>query len=111
MSDKALGIIEQRDVDFYGDELTAARGSDGQIYVSIRQMCASLGIDDNGQRQRMRRQPGLSAGLGVCKLHSPGEVVNSIIDRNNVVAGRGSWRNAYKLSYSCHTNTIIAKAN
>ena len=85
MSDKALATIEQRNVDFYGDELTAARGVDGQIYVSIRQMCESLGIDDNGQRQRMRRQPVLSEGIGVCKLHTPGGVQDTFVLRVDLV--------------------------
>ena len=35
MTDKALQPIEQKQVDFYGDELTAVRLADGSIYVSI----------------------------------------------------------------------------
>lgn len=85
MDDKALTVVEQREVEFYGDELTAVRGSDGQIYVSIRQMCQSLNIDDYGQRQRMRRQPVLNEGVGVCKLHTPGGVQETFVLRVDLV--------------------------
>lgn len=85
MSDKALAVTEQKNVDFYGDELTAVGGSDGQIYVSIRQMCESLAIDDNGRRQRMRRQPVLNEGIGVCKLHTPGGIQDTFVLRVDLV--------------------------
>ncbi|HRQ38465.1 MAG TPA: phage antirepressor N-terminal domain-containing protein [Chloroflexota bacterium] len=62
--------VAQREVEFYGDTLTAIRAEDGQIYVSIRNMCQSLGLDDNGQRQRIRRHIVLADGLMVCNLHT-----------------------------------------
>jgi ferritin-like metal-binding protein YciE len=34
-------------------------------------MCQSLGVDTQGQRQRINRHKILNAGLGVCKLHTP----------------------------------------
>ncbi len=67
---KALIPVEQKQVEFYGDTLTAIRAEDGQIYVSIRNMCQSLGLDDNGQRQRIRRHTVLADGLMVCNLHT-----------------------------------------
>jgi hypothetical protein len=42
MTDKALTSIEQREVSFYGDELTAVRASDGRVCVSIRHMGDAL---------------------------------------------------------------------
>ena len=66
-----LTTTEQRDVDFYGDSLTAIKASDGQIYAPIGQMCRALGIDTQGQTQRIRRHKILSDGEGVCNLHTP----------------------------------------
>lgn len=62
MSEKALAIIEQRDVDFYGDELTAIRAEDGHIYVSLSHLCDALGIDTQGQARRIKRQSILLKG-------------------------------------------------
>ncbi len=45
MSEK-LTVIEQREVDFYDDQLMAIRAEDGQIYVSIRHMCAALDYNE-----------------------------------------------------------------
>ena len=45
MSEVSLTVVEQREVEFYGDELTAVRSEDGQIYVAVSQMCQALGID------------------------------------------------------------------
>jgi hypothetical protein len=67
---KALISIEQKEVEFYGDELSAVRADDGRIYASIRHMCQALSIDDQGQRQRINRHTILSRGLMVCKLHT-----------------------------------------
>ena len=63
MSD--LVPVEQRDVKFYDDELTAVRTDDGQVYVAIRQMCNSLGLDPQAQRRRMERHKILNNGLKV----------------------------------------------
>ena len=62
MSERALAIIEQRDVEFYGDELTAVRAEDGHIYVSLAHLCDALGIDTQGQARRIKRQSVLLKG-------------------------------------------------
>lgn len=54
MKETALTIIEQRSVDFYGDELTAVRSETGEIYVSIRHLCDALGLDRASQSRRIR---------------------------------------------------------
>ncbi|GIK54670.1 MAG: hypothetical protein HND44_00445 [Chloroflexi bacterium] len=59
--------VEQREVEFYGDELTAVRLASGQIYAFISQMCRALGLDTQTQRQRIERHTILARGLGVCK--------------------------------------------
>lgn len=40
-----MKAIQQREVEFYEDRLTAVwGGGDGQIYVSVNELCAALGI-------------------------------------------------------------------
>ena len=56
MDDVALTVIEQREVEFYGDELTAVRAADGHIYVSVRHLCDALGLDRAAQVRRIKRQ-------------------------------------------------------
>ena len=66
----ALVSIEQKDVEFYDDVLTADRADNGKVYASLRHMCQALGIDVQGQRQRINRHTILDRGLMVCKLHT-----------------------------------------
>lgn len=69
MSDeKSLAAIEQKRVEFYGDDLVAVRVQDGTIFVPIRPLCELLGLDWSGQRQRIMRDAVLSQkfkGVGV----------------------------------------------
>jgi len=82
----SLAIIEQREVDFYGDELTAVRSDDGQIYVAVSQMCQALGIDTQGQTRRIQRLEILADGLkGVAKLATPGGVQRGYVLRVDLV--------------------------
>lgn len=69
-TDNKLAVIQQRDVVFYDDSLTAVRAEDGRIYAGLTQMCNALGIDAQGQRQRIDRHTILSRGLMVCNLHT-----------------------------------------
>ena len=83
---KALEVVEQREVVFYDDQLTAIRTTDGQIYVSIRQMCDALGIGAQAQRQRVERHAVLSNGLkGVSNLLTPGGVQFAYVLRVDLV--------------------------
>jgi ferritin-like metal-binding protein YciE len=71
--EKALVPIEQKSVEFYGDELMAARADDGHVYVSVAQMCGALGIDTQAQTRRIRRHLILADGFrGVANLATPG---------------------------------------
>jgi hypothetical protein len=63
MNDTALTVVEQREVSFYEDELTAVRGQDGQVYVTLRQMCNALGLDQRSQRRRILNHNVLSDGF------------------------------------------------
>jgi hypothetical protein len=62
MADKALQPIDQKTVDFYGDELSAVLLEDGAIYVSIAHMCDALGVDTQGQTRRIKRNEVLEDG-------------------------------------------------
>ena len=67
---KSLAVVEQREVTFYDDELTAVRAEDGRVYASLRHMCEALQIDTTGQRQRIQRHTVLARGLMVCKIQT-----------------------------------------
>ncbi len=69
---KQLTVIEQRDVAFYGDELTAVRADDGHVYVSVRHLCQALDLDRTAQVRRIRRHDILDEGYkGGAILASP----------------------------------------
>lgn len=80
-----LEIIQQKEVYFYEDELTAVQATDGNIYAGLNEMCQVLGIDTQGQRQRIGRHTVLREGLGVCKLHTPQGMQNSNVLRVDLV--------------------------
>ena len=50
---KALLPIEQKQVLFYDDEVTAVRMDNGSIYVPIRPLCDYLGVSWQGQHRRI----------------------------------------------------------
>lgn len=81
----ALTPIEQKSVDFYGDELTAVRANDSRIYASLNQMCHALGLNARGQSQRIDRHTVLSRGKGVCKIHTPGGEQSTVVLRVDLV--------------------------
>ena len=65
----ALVPVEQKAVEFYGDELTAVRiDIEGQsaIYIPVRPICDYMGVDWSSQRQRINRDPVLSQELRPC---------------------------------------------
>lgn len=73
MDEKSLTVIEQREVTFYEDELTAVRADDGQIYVSIKNLCEALGLTTAPQTRRIKRSKVLEKGYkGITILVTPG---------------------------------------
>lgn len=69
----ALIPVEERQVDFYGDDITAAlaevNGKE-QIFVPIRPICDYLGLSWAGQSQRIKRDQVLSKLSTVCIMHT-----------------------------------------
>ncbi len=73
MTENILQPIEQRQVNFYGDELTAVLAEDGHVYVAIRHMCDALGLTVAPQTRRIKRDEILTDGYqGVTVLVTPG---------------------------------------
>jgi hypothetical protein len=67
--EKALVPVEQRSVDFYGDEITAVlieENDNRQIFVPVRPICDYLGIDWSAQYRRIDRDPVLSEVATPC---------------------------------------------
>ncbi len=60
---QALVPVEQRSVDFYGDEVTAVLvevNDQRQVYVPVRPICNYMGVNWSGQYERLQRDPVLS---------------------------------------------------
>ncbi len=55
-------------IDFHGHVLQIV-DNDGRPYVPLKRICINLGIDWNGQYQRMKRDQVLSEGM--CVIHMP----------------------------------------
>lgn len=65
MADKhhALQVIEQKTIDFYGDEIIAVLIEEEereQVYIPVRPICDYLGLSWSGQRERINRDPVLA---------------------------------------------------
>jgi hypothetical protein len=75
MTDKNLIVMEQREVVFYGDQITAVlikQGSEKTVYIPIRPICDLLGIDWSAQYRRVNRDPVLSKNMqGVAVTTTP----------------------------------------
>ena len=61
--DKALVPVEQRQVEFYEDEITAVLLPDGRVFVPVRPLVESLGLSWSSQLQRIRRDSVLKSEL------------------------------------------------
>jgi hypothetical protein len=70
----ALVPVEERQVDFYGDDITAAlveTSTQETIYVPLRPLCEYLGLDWSAQLQRLKRDAVLSELQGVVIITTP----------------------------------------
>ncbi|WP_420632352.1 phage antirepressor N-terminal domain-containing protein [Candidatus Leptofilum sp.] len=52
-SNQELQIAEQKTVIFYDDEITAVRLSDGRVFIPVRPICETLGLDWSAQYRRI----------------------------------------------------------
>lgn len=61
MSDETtLTVIEQREIGFYEDRISALKVEDGTIYVPLRPICELIGVDWAGQARKLNNDPVLS---------------------------------------------------
>ena len=63
MADQALIPVDERTVDFYGDNVTAVRIVDGPspgVYVPLKPISDNIGLDWSAQYRRIQRDPILS---------------------------------------------------
>jgi ferritin-like metal-binding protein YciE len=67
----ALVPVEQKQVVFYDDELTAVQADNGRIYVAVTQMCNVLGLDARNQRRRIQDHTILSEGYTRGVIYAP----------------------------------------
>lgn len=64
--EKSLVSVEQKTIEFYGDELTAVRVKQEEgssIYVPVRRLVENLGLDWAGQYQRINRNEILAEAI------------------------------------------------
>jgi hypothetical protein len=75
--DRALIPIEERTVEFYGDEIKGVRvtrtpSGRSEFFVPLRPLCDYLGISYTGQRERIERDPVLSSKLQSVVMETAG---------------------------------------
>ncbi len=73
--EQTLVPIEQKDVLFYDDEITAVRVSKGNevmVYVPVRPLVSILGVDWSGQLRRLRDDPVLSQETEDIRVNTAG---------------------------------------
>lgn len=75
--EKALTPIEERIVEFYGDEIKGVRvtrspSGRSEFYVPLRPLCDYLGISYSGQRERIERDAVLATKLQTVIIETPG---------------------------------------
>ncbi|HIE53759.1 MAG TPA: hypothetical protein EYP90_01030 [Chromatiaceae bacterium] len=54
--EKSLTVVEQKHVEFYGDEIVAVRIADGSVYIPVRPICNLPGVDWSAQRRRINTE-------------------------------------------------------
>jgi len=65
--DQELGLIQDFSFEFYGELFVAHFASDRQFYIKISDVCNGMGLDAEGQRQRILNDEAISDKLVVIK--------------------------------------------
>lgn len=61
MSDeKAIVPVEQKEIVFHDDQVTAVLAPDGTIYVPVRPLCELIGVAWQSQNRKIKSDPVLS---------------------------------------------------
>jgi hypothetical protein len=61
--EQALSVKDQRKIEMLGDQLLATRVQDGTIYLPVRALCESLGLDRAAQVRRIKRDEAMEEDL------------------------------------------------
>jgi P22_AR N-terminal domain len=72
MSDPATEPTEQLPISLFESVILAVRDTDGAIYLSIRDICQSIGIAPNVQLRRLRTHMILSEGISTFRVQTAG---------------------------------------
>lgn len=64
--------IETLVVTFFDLPVLAARAPDGRVFLAIRDLCTSVGINRESQMRRLRADPDLSIGLQTFRMQTAG---------------------------------------
>jgi len=64
--------IEQAEIFFYEEAITAVRLDDGRIGAVISQMCKVIGVDRAGQVQRIRNDETIAHNLVITQIRTKG---------------------------------------
>jgi P22_AR N-terminal domain/ORF6C domain len=64
--------LEMLAITFFETPCLAVRGSDGSIYLSIRDVCSAIGLRLNGQLRRLRAHPEISTGMARFRVPTAG---------------------------------------
>lgn len=65
--DQELELIQDFPFEFYGELFVAHLASDRQFYIKISDVCNGMGLDAEGQRQRIHNDEAISDRLAVIK--------------------------------------------
>ena len=71
---QSLVVADQRRVDLLGDEVLATRVEDGTIYLPVRALCDSLGLDRAAQVRRIKRDEAMQDDLQELAVATEGGV-------------------------------------
>ena len=63
-----MKVTEQKEIEFYGDNVIAVRVEDGAVYVPVRPLCELIGVDWNGQRTKLNKDPVLSGKIASVEI-------------------------------------------
>ena len=80
-----MEVRVQKEVAFYDDQLTAVQADDGQIYVSLSQMCGAIGLAPRMQRRRIEDHDVLGEGLTQLAIQTAGGKQTAYMLRHDLV--------------------------
>jgi hypothetical protein len=77
--------LELRVIDFQGDRLTAAKGTDGRPYVPAKQVASALGLAWEPQARKLRDDPVIAEGMIKMNIPSAGGSQEAVMIRADLI--------------------------